>query len=301
MKKYLLGVFMLIGILLCACSKEEPSAEMDHMQQEISEQNNTEMLQSQDIIIIEQANVVENEKKSSEIIEFLSKLPKQDFASAIKYEDNVQEPLAQEQVVILVQDETEKIIIYGYESSANGSRGMIVNNDGIYSYFDYSWNREQGRRNLFVNDLNHDGVSEIYFLFQGPVGTGVNIERLIVFEPDSEDSSLKVFEFEGQIQSEKLRNILNFDISAGDQMIIYRNGTEEKTIDLKKYGNMSDKEIYGIDYLNQINYSITDDKILMNIDIGICFERGGPAIYIPDGAGMVSFEVTYLNGNFEIK
>lgn len=96
MKKYLLGVFMLIGILLCACSKEEPSAEMDHMQQEISEQNNTEMLQSQDIIIIEQANVVENEKKSSEIIEFLSKLPKQDFASAIKYEDNVQEPLAQE-------------------------------------------------------------------------------------------------------------------------------------------------------------------------------------------------------------
>lgn len=301
MKKHILGVFMLTGILLCACSKEEASAEMDLVQQEISEQDNTEMMQSKDIIIIEQANVAESKEKSSEIIDFLSKLPKQEFTAAIKYEDDVQDAFAQEHVVILAQDETEKIIIYGYESSENGPQGMIVYNDGIYSYFDYSWNREQGRRNLFVNNLNHDGVPEIYFLFQGPVGTGVNIERLIVFEPDSENNGLKAFEFEGRIQSEKLREILKFYINADDQMIIYKNGTEEKIIDLKKYGNMPDKGIYGIDYLNQINYSITDDKVLMNINIGIWLEKGGPVIYSPDNAGRMSFEVTYSNGNFELK
>ncbi len=309
MKKKFIGILLFTGMILSACSNKEMSFDKERTQEELTSQyktekieekeNETEKLSSEDFIVIEQIksmDQVDNEEESQKIINLISKLPEQDYTSAIKYEENTQEPFTDENIVLLAQDKTEKVNIYGYESSKYGARGIIVNYDDIYSYFDYSWNRTQGRRDIFVKDYNQDGMNEIYFCFQGPVGTGVSIERLLVFETDSQNEGLKAFEFTGQMQDEKIKDILKFDINTDNHLVIDKNGKTEKIIDLNEYS-----DIYGIDYLNQIKYSFSDEKVMMCIDIGVWFSKSGPGICFSEDKGKICFELAYSNGQFELK
>lgn len=299
MKKVLIGIFICIYIFFRIGSSEKSSFEKES--KEIVPQNNTEALLDESITILEQVGVIENEEEYPELIEIISQLSKEDYISAIKYEENGQKPFTHNHIVLLTQNETDKIIIYGYESKEYGTRGIIVNYNGTLSYFDYTWNRSHGRRDVYKKDFNQDDSPEIYFCFQGSSGTGVNIERLVVFEPNSENKLIKASEFTGKIQYEKIKETLKIYINEHNNLVVIKDNKLEKEIDLSKYWSLANKEIYGIDCLNQIEYSITDDKILMCIDIGVWFSQGGPGVYFTDNTGKINFELTYLNGDFKLK
>ena len=308
-KIYTVMVFCCISMLLFACSCGAKQVNQDSSATVEPELNKetlpTEEADSNQIDICFQEPSMSEDQTSKElsqkILETIYNLPSTDFESAVPYEDHTQ-PLAEEDhLVLLAGNEDGNARIYGYQSHAYGSRGMIVNYNGINSYFDYAWNPTTGENKLYEQDFDHDGKTEICFCFQGPIGTGVNMERLLIFDCSDEDGVLFSYEFTSERQLDEIKKILDFNLDLNrKQLILSSNKQIVKCLDWNNYKESFDQKTIIIDCLNQVHYTIQDHEILMYVDFGIWLSTGGPPIFSKNNEGRVPFCVKYEDGTFKL-
>lgn len=136
----------------------------------------------------------------------------------------------------------------------------------------------------------------------GGHGTGVSVERLIIFEPKDEGGHVIAYELTGEILQREIEKIYDFQVDIGNwEVIIKKNDAVEKVIDWEKSSQYYVDGEFQLDYLNQIKYEILGDKIVMNIEVGIWTNKGGPQTYFQNNAGTLSFNVIYENEQYRLE
>ena len=128
--------------------------------------------------------------------------------------------------MVITSNESGDITIYGYKGSKYDSRGIIVDNKGVKSYFDYSWSEQRERRKIYEADFDQDGIDEIAFVLMGSYGSGVSVERLIIFEPMDESGQFVAYELTGETLQQEFEKIYDFQVDIGNwEVIIKKNNT----------------------------------------------------------------------------
>ena len=300
-----------VCVVLAACSKEKADHDVFVSQEQWSSaaDNNSiewDAADKQDVFFVEQIKSVDQVatyEESQSVINLISQLSGDDFATAMVYDSNVSESLPDDQVILLFEGEINKIKIYGYESAEYGSRGIILNYNGEYSYFDLVWLGNHGGMEFYEQDFDHDGIVETAFYFEGAAGTGVEIYRLVIFDDVEGTGTLAAYEFTPRMQLEQFENKLQFGVDLEAKKVnIAKDGETKTTIDWERFGDAVEGNIYGIDCLNQVRFDINRDEIEMCAGIGLLFNQGGPTIFFEaEEGGELYFNVVYSNGNYEIK
>ena len=236
------------------------------------------------------------------ILTAMAELTDADYKSAVSYEENSQRDITGSHVVLLSENETDAVSVYGYESEEYLTRGIIVQWDGKRSCFDYCWDKMYGAVQVYEGDYDHDGTDELCLCMAGARGTGVDIERLILFEKNSDNGQITAHEFSGKIQQEEIKNKLSSEINADTGVFVIQkeDGSEEVVLELTSEETAGDKAIE-IDCFNQIRYRIEADEISMDIGIGIRHHKTEAAIFPADDKGTMHFNVVYSGDGFLLK
>lgn len=269
---------------------------------EQTERNPENILSEDKVSIAEQCltmDQIATDTEKNEIINIISNLPEEDYNNAIEYDKNSRELIEGDHLVVITSNESGDITIYGYKGSKYDSRGIIVDNKGVKSYFDYSWNEQRERRKIYEADFDQDGIDEIAFVLMGSYGSGVSVERLIVFDQKDENGQFIAYELTDEILQQEMEKISDFQVDIGNwEVIIKKNNTVEKVIDWKKSSQYYVDGEFKLDYLNQIKYEILGDKIIMSIEVGIWTNKDGPQTYFQNNAGTLNFNVIYENKQY---
>lgn len=237
-----------------------------------------------------------------EVLSAMAELTEADYRSAVSYEENSQKDIADTHVVLLSGKAADAVSVYGYESEEYQTRGIIVQWDGQKSYFDYCWDRMYGNIKVYEGDYDHDEADELCLCMLGQIGTGVYIERLILFEKNPENGQVISHEFSGEVQQKGIKSKLLHEINAETGVFVTQkeDGQGEVILELTPEEAAGDKAIE-IDCFNQVRYRIEDDRIWMDIDIGIRHHKAEPVFFLPDDKGIMRFEVVYSEDGFLLK
>lgn len=310
MKKTMVLLGLLVCVVLSACSKKnENNSDLASQEEGLSVVDNSpdevDVLEEQDVFLVEPAKSVDqvaSYDESQSVINLISQISDSDFSTAVVYDPNVLEPLSDNQVMLLFQGEKSNTEIYGYKSTEYGSRGIIVSFNGEYSYFDLYWSGNRGGMAFYEQDFDNDGMVETAFCFEGTIGTGVEIYRLVLFDDIEGNGTLVAYEFTPEMQFEQFENKLKFVVDIETKEInVLKDGVTETTIDWKRFGDVAEGNIFGIDCLNQITFEINEDRIKMRAGIGILTNLGGPTIFFEaEEGGELCFDVMYSDGVYEI-
>lgn len=309
MKKTVISLlFACVCVVLCACSEEiENNDDLVSQEQWISAADGgTDEVgasEDMDVFIVEQAKTFDQVaayEESQSVINLISQLSDDDFATAMVYDPSNREPFSDDQVILLFQGETSNTKIYGYVSAEYYSRGIILSFNGEYSCFDLSWSSDYGKMDVYEQDFDHDGVTEVGFCFLGSHGTGISIERLVIFDDIEGTGTFSAYEFMPEMQFEQ--NLLFTMDLEEKKLFVTKGGQTEKIIDWEKYEDQVVDDTFGIDCLNQISFEINGDEIKLCADIGILFNKvGGSTLFFEDDQGAVYFNIMYSNGVFQIQ
>lgn len=308
MKK--IAALLLTCMVFSACSKgNENYNDIASQEQWLSVAddsfNEADVSEKQNVFLVEPAKSVDqmaSYDESQSVINLISQLSANDFAAAMVYDLDALEPLPDNKVMLLFQSEISNTKIYGYKSTEYGSRGIIVNFNGEYSYFDLYWPDKRGGMEFYEQDFDHDGIMETAFCFEGAVGTGIEIYRLVMFDDIEGTGTLAAYEFTPEMQLEQFENKLQFVVDMETRKInISKDGVTETTIDWGNFGDAAEENIFGIDCLNQITFEIHEDRIKMCADIGILIDKGGPTVFFEaEKGGELYFDVEYSDEVYEI-
>ena len=245
---------------------------------------------------------ISSDAEKNEIINIISNLPEEEYKNAIEYDKNSFETIADDHLVVITSNESGDITIYGYKSTKYDSRGIIVDNKGVKSYFDYSWSEQRERRKIYEADFDQDGIDEIAFVLMGSYGSGVSVERLIIFEPMDESGQFIAYEFTGETLQQEFEKIYDFQVDIGNwELRVIKDGNVERILDWENSSSYYRDGEFQIDYLNLISYEIVDEKILMNLEVCIWTNIGGPGKGFPNDEGKFCFDVVYENGQFRLE
>lgn len=301
---------LLVCVVLSACSKgngnhDDITSQEQWLSVADSSSNEIDELEELDIFLVEPARSVDqvaSYDESQSVINLISQLSVNDFAAAMVYDPNTLEPLSDNRVMLLFQSETSNTEIYGYKSTEYGSRGIIVSFNEKYSYFDLYWSDNRGGMEFYEQDFDHDGMLETAFCFEGTVGTGVEINRLVMFDDIEGTGTLTAYEFTPEMQLKQFENKLQFVVDMKTKKIyISKEGVTETTIDWERFGDAAEGNSLGIDCLNEISFEINEDRIKMRAGIGILVNEGGPTIFFEaEEGGELYFDVMYSDGVYEI-
>lgn len=311
LKKITISLSLACVILLSACSKENENQDVFVSQEQwISVADNSfivgDVSEEQDVFLVEPIKSVDqvaSYEESQSVINLISRLSADNFTIAMVYDANALEPLPDDQPVLLFEGEISNTKIYGYESAEYGSRGIILNFNGEYFYFDLAWPGNRGGMEFYEQDFDHDGIVEIAFCFEGAAGTGAEIYRLVMFDDVEGTGTLAAYEFTPEMQREQFENKLQFVVDLEAKKInITKDGVTETTIDWERFEYAAEGNIYGIDCFNHITFDISEGGIKMCAGIGILLNRGGPTIYFEaEEGGELYFDILYSDGGYEIK
>lgn len=282
----------------CHTGSTEQEDKTDDSKENIRDRN---MQEVENIYFVEQAmamDQVDSEEETQAVLAAMSKLTDADFESVILCEENSQRDIPGAHLVLLNDNGTSRVRVYGYESEEYYTRGMIVECDGQRNYFDYCWNKSGGSAELYQGDYDYDGMDELCLCMSGADGTGVSVERLIMFEKSPEGNGLSAYEFSREIQQIKSKLIFGIDADAGS--LVIQNESEEVIFELMSDEITGDKSL-GIDCFNQVKFDVEDGGIWMTIDIGIWHEGQWIGFFLPNDRGTMHFEVTYSEGEFSLK
>ncbi len=251
---------------------------------------------------IEFIDAIATQEEHEQIIEEMSGLLETDYTAAVSYDDYSFEPDTQLKTVLIVLDENQEkdLVVYGFNASSLGyERGIIIKYQGIYSYFDVCWDYAKA----YVEDFDNDGYEEIVLLEGGNRGTGISVQRLIMFEKLNGSDSLVAYEFKGKTQDKQIQELLDFEADTQNhKFLIYKNGMEERNLDWSMYASSyTEGDPMGIVCLNQVSFEIRDKEIFMFIDVELWANKGGPALVIPDKGAFLKFNVKYENGEFVLE
>ena len=209
----------------------------DTGESEQNERNPEDILPADKVSVVEQTltmDQVATDKEKNEIINLISNLSAEDYKNAIDYDKNSREIIEGDHLVVITTNESEDIIIYGYTGSKYGSRGIIVDNKGVKSYFDYVWSEQRECRKIYEADFDKDGIEEVAFIMAGGYGTGVSVERLIIFEPKDEGVQVIAYEFAGEALQQEFEKVYDFQVDVANwELRVLKNGEIERTLDWK--------------------------------------------------------------------
>lgn len=311
--KKIKGLFVLglICVSLSACSKEnENFNDVTSQEQWLSATDGsfyeTDESEEIEVFLVEPATTIDQVASDAEkqsVLQLLSQLDANDFATAVVYDFNNTETLLDNQVALLFQSEINDIQIYGYKSEEYGFRGIITCLNGEYSYFDFIWRGRVGELEFYEQDFDNDGMMEIAFCFEGATGTGVAIYRLVMFDDVKGGGKLAAYEFTPDMQLQQFEDKIQFvaDMQA-KELNILKCDENEGMIDWERFADEAEENYIGIDCLNQITFEINEDGIKMCVDIGILLNQGGPTIFfIEEEGGRLYLDVMYSDGVYEIK
>lgn len=301
---------LLTCIALSACSKDDGSRN-DSVSQEqwlsVADDGSREAdaLRAPDIFLVEPTKSVDqvaSYEESQSVIGLLSRLSANDFTNATAYAPDAPEPVPDDQVVLLFRSETGNTRIYGYNGTEYGSRGIIADFNGEYSYFDLLWPADRGGMEFREQDFDHDGMVETAFCFRGAAGTGVEIYRLVMFDDVEKSGMLTAYEFTPEMQLEQFEDRLQLVLDPETRKLnISKDGVTETMIDWERFGDVSEGDFFGIDCLNQIRYDVDEDGIKMRVGIGILLDQGGPTIFFgAEEGGELCLDIMYSDGVYEI-
>jgi hypothetical protein len=305
MKKNIIPMILAFCLLMCVCLSACSKGNELLSTSDDSSSNEADVSEEPDVFLVEQVKTVDqiaSYEESQSVINLISQLSANDFATAMIYDSNVLETLPDNQVMLLFQSETSNTEIYGYKSIEYGYRGIIVSFNDKYSYFDILWYGNDSGTKFYEQDFDHDGVTEIAFCFGGAAGTGVEIYRLVMFDDIEGTGTLAAYEFTPKMQLEQFENKLQFVVDMETKKInISKAGVTETTIDWERFGDAAEGNIFGIDCLNQITFDINDDEIKMRAGIGILINQGGPTIFFDaEEGGELYLDVKYSDRVYEI-
>ena len=229
-------------------------------------------------------------------------MPEEDYNNAIEYDKNSRELIEGDHLVVITSNELGNITLYGYKGSKYDSRGIIVDNKGVKSYFDYLWNEQRERRKIYEADFDQDGIDEIAFVLMGSYGSGVSVERLIIFEPMDESGQFVAYELTGETLQQEFEKIYDFQVDIGNwELRVIKDGNVERILDWENSSSYYKDGEFQIDYLNLISYEILDDEILLNMEVCIWTNIGGPGIVFPNERGKLGITVVYEDGKFSLE
>ncbi len=272
---------------------------------EQEERNPENILPADKVRVVEQIGFMDQVatvEEKNEIINIISNLPTEDYKNAIEYDKNSREIIEGDHLVVITSNESGDITIYGYKGSKYYSRGIIVDNKGVKSYFDYTWSEQRERRKIYEADFDKDGIEEVAFIIAGGHGTGVSVERLIIFETIDESGQFVAYEFTGELLQKEFEKIYDFEVDVANwELRVLKNGEIERILDWENSSSYYRDGEFQIDYLNLINYEILDEKISMNMEVCIWTNIGGPGKGFPNDEGKFCLDVVYENGQFRLE
>ena len=255
-----------------------------------------------DVIIIEPVRTFDQTasyEESQNVLNMISHLSADDFEAAVTYDKNSEKPFSDDHVVLLCQSETGNASVYGYESNDYDSRGIILYYNDGYSYFDCQWERDRGEMKVYEQDLDHDGIMEVAFSLLGAYGTGIYIERLIVFDDIEGSGTYMAYEFTPEMQLEEFQNDVRFIINTeGKELIIRKSDQTERTIAWEYYRDEAINNVLEVDCLNLIEFEIEEDIIKMYSDIALYNGGIGASMFCWEE---VCFDIIYSDGSFQVK
>lgn len=167
-------------------------------------------------------------------------------------------------------------------------------------YFDFDWDMEIVGEPIgqFVCDYDNDGNNEICLLMTGARGSGVSVERLFLIEQDTDSKTMKALEFGGNRLWESIKQKLAVQWDANAHQLVVRAAGNKKEVTY----SLADETIavLGIDCFNQIHFEVQNNKIWMDIDIGLCVGENMPSRFLADEESRLRFEVTYTGSSFQL-
>lgn len=299
MRKSKTVICILLSGILAGCSRGA-KAEESLVSAETAASHKTEILIEEEDLPFTMDQVAA-EEEAEEVVRILSSLPASFFESALTFETYFNGDFEGERLVLLAGNDAETIKIYGYEGSAFGTRGIVIDYHGVMSYFDYTWVRTIGAKGLYEEDFDQDGTEELCLLLHAGHGTGVSTERLILLEPAAETKELSACEFTPAMQLRQIEEALEFELDAQGRFLdVTKNHQLLKQIDLSECLDILGDGAYVLDCLNQVHYTVTDSQIEMTIDIGIRNYEKNPAIFLSDDKGKISLNVAYDGRDFQL-
>lgn len=312
MKKKILSLLLACAcVVLSACSEEnehqdDVTSNGQWSSAAVNSTDEADLSEEPDVLIVELEKPFEQEvsnEESKRVIDLISQLSDDDYAEAYVYDPNNPEPLPNDKVILLYQSETSNTKIYGYMMEEYYARGIILSINGEYAYFDLDWSDGLGRLNAYEQDFDHDGVTEIGFCFLGSHGTGIHIERLIMFDDTEGNGTLSAYEFTPKMQFEQFEEMLQFAVDMDKkELIVTKDGMTETTIDWKEYADEAEGDPYSVDCEDQIFFEIDGDAIKMRVAVGLFINPWPmPMFFEAEEGGELCFDVTYSNGVYELK
>ena len=309
MKKKVLSLLLACAcVVLSACSEEnEHQDDVTSNEQwssaAVSSTDEVGLSEEPDVFIVELEKPFEQEvsnEESQRVIDLISQLSDDDLAAAFVYDPHNPGPLPDDKVILLYQSETSNTKIYGYMIEEYYARGIILSINGEYAYFDLDWSVDL---NVYEQDFDHDGVTEIGFCFLGSHGTGIHIERLIMFDDTEGNGMLSAYEFTPKMQFEQFEEMLQFTVDIDKkELVVTKDGMTETTIDWKEYADEAEGDPFSVDCEDQIFFEIDGDAIKMRVAVGLFINPWPmPIFFEAEEGGELCFDVTYSNGVYALK
>lgn len=240
--------------------------------------------------------------ESEKIVDMLAQIPKEKYSSALSYEERQfmeAKNFGKGYVVLLQSIPDADIRVYGYDGEEYGTRGVMIDYKGTYSYFDLHWDPWRFAPQLYQGDYDGDSMKEFALIYPGGYGTGTFLEGLSVFkvQPDHTLLHSKML-MDASFLKSQLGPFIKYNKSAGKVKIV-KNGEVKKIIDLTRSPDYKDcKENIKITYTTIIQFEVKDDQIKLLTEV-----NGAPyatLAYI-DGVedNTIAFNVLYSEDGFQ--
>lgn len=243
-----------------------------------------------------------DDTQTAQLLKLLKEIPQEDYKAALSYDENRSEKPSDSHLVLLNENKTAGVRLYGLESNAYGCRGLAAEHEGVWSFFDDEWDSWRFKPRLYAGDFNNDSRQELAMISGGGYGTGVAIDRLGIFTME-EDGTMQYYPMDTlsfQWLEEQLGPYIRFDKRQG-KIYIEKDGQVYQEIDLTTSAEYpDDPEDISIIYTTQISFEVQKNKIKMLVDVlgstnnSFCYMDGVENT-------LVSFDVEFQDGGYKFQ
>lgn len=237
--------------------------------------------------------------ETEEWLDVLKQIPKEEYLSAVSYDDNRTAGYQKDHVVLLAKNQDADMRLYGYETQGQ-ARGLIADYQGTWSYFDLFWDSWRFAPVLYQGDFDGDLEEEIAMVAPGGYGTGVSVEKLGIFEAAA-DHTLTYTEADVMSPAwmeQQLGPFIDFDRKEGKVRIRKSGGVHE--IDLTASAEYEqEKDQIRVVYDTWVSFQVQGDDIKMLVKVFGC--ANASLCYLSDVDDTpVAFDLLYQDQAFSV-
>lgn len=240
--------------------------------------------------------------EAEKVVHMLAQIPKEKYQSAISYDERrymEEKEWGKNRVVLLQSIPEADIRMYGYDGEEYGTRGIIVDYKGTYSFFDMLWDSYHFAPQMYQGDYDEDSMQEFAVIYPYGYGTGISWEGLLVFDVQPDNTLLcSEMIMDHRYLESQLEPFIKYDKKNGKIKII-KDGKTKKVIDLTDSPDYQEnKENLVIAYTNLIQFKVEGNRIKMLTDVmGSLY---GTTLYLEGVENMTTaFDVIYSSDGFQ--